>query len=146
MDDQNKNLILATGLSFLVILVWFLLFPPDMTTPVVDPAATSRATTPGSDAQAPTASAPAPQAVGAESPRVKVETPELTGTISLHGGRIDDLSLKTYRETVDPASPLVRLLSPVGKEDAYYAVYGWVHSVSAFGTASNVRSPAGTQP
>ena len=28
MDDQNKNLILATGLSFLVILVWFVLFPP----------------------------------------------------------------------------------------------------------------------
>ena len=28
MDDQNKNLILATALSFLVILVWFLLFPP----------------------------------------------------------------------------------------------------------------------
>ena len=29
MDDQNKNLILATALSFLVILVWFLLFPPE---------------------------------------------------------------------------------------------------------------------
>ena len=27
MDEQNRNLILATGLSFLVILVWFLLFP-----------------------------------------------------------------------------------------------------------------------
>ena len=33
MDDQNKNLILATALSFLVILVWFALFPP----PEVDP-------------------------------------------------------------------------------------------------------------
>ena len=29
MDDQNKNLILATALSFLVILVWFVLFPPE---------------------------------------------------------------------------------------------------------------------
>ena len=28
MDDQNRNLLLATALSFLVILVWFLLFPP----------------------------------------------------------------------------------------------------------------------
>ena len=28
MDDQNKNLILATALSFLVILVWFVVFPP----------------------------------------------------------------------------------------------------------------------
>ncbi len=35
MDDQNKNLILATALSFLVILVWFVLFPPQE--PVVDP-------------------------------------------------------------------------------------------------------------
>jgi len=29
MDEQNKNLILATALSFLVILVWFFLFPPE---------------------------------------------------------------------------------------------------------------------
>ena len=35
MDDQNKNLLLATVLSFLVILVWFVLFPPEE--PVVDP-------------------------------------------------------------------------------------------------------------
>ena len=28
MDDQNKNLILATALSFVVILVWFVMFPP----------------------------------------------------------------------------------------------------------------------
>ena len=29
MDEQNKNLIFATVLSFLVILVWFWLFPPE---------------------------------------------------------------------------------------------------------------------
>ena len=34
MDDQNKNLILATALSFLVILVWFVMFPPPETEPV----------------------------------------------------------------------------------------------------------------
>ncbi len=28
MDDQNKNLILASVLSFVVIIVWFVLFPP----------------------------------------------------------------------------------------------------------------------
>jgi YidC/Oxa1 family membrane protein insertase len=28
MDDQNRNLILATALSMVVILVWFVLFPP----------------------------------------------------------------------------------------------------------------------
>ena len=29
MDDQSKNLIIATALSFLVILGWFFLFPPE---------------------------------------------------------------------------------------------------------------------
>ena len=28
MDDQNRNLILASALSFVVIIVWFVLFPP----------------------------------------------------------------------------------------------------------------------
>jgi len=28
MDDQNKNLILASVLSFIVIVVWFVMFPP----------------------------------------------------------------------------------------------------------------------
>ena len=37
MDDQNKNLILATALSFLVILVWFVLFPPPETPQTRDP-------------------------------------------------------------------------------------------------------------
>ncbi len=31
MDDNNKNLLLATGLSFMVIFVWFILFPPEKT-------------------------------------------------------------------------------------------------------------------
>ena len=38
MDDQNKNLLLATALSFVVILVWFFLFPPPEQAPSPDPA------------------------------------------------------------------------------------------------------------
>ena len=33
MDDQSRNLILATALSFLVILAWFFLFPPEPPAP-----------------------------------------------------------------------------------------------------------------
>ncbi len=29
MDDQNKNLLLATALSFLVLIIWMFLFPPE---------------------------------------------------------------------------------------------------------------------
>jgi YidC/Oxa1 family membrane protein insertase len=127
MDDQNKNLILATALSFLVILTWVFLFPPETPPVAEDPAAVTQqeATTPAvvADADVDTAAAAAPAAP--EAARIAVETPRLTGTISLQGGRIDDLRLVTYRETLDAGSPLVRLLSPVGEPGAYYALYGW---------------------
>ncbi len=135
MDDQNKNLILATVLSFLVILVWFLLFPPQDAPKTADqPAATQTAAAPASPAAtsatpAPaaesTAAAPAANATAANIPTVKIDTPRLEGSISLQGGRIDSLLLKGYPETLAKDSPLVRLLSPVGKPDAYYVLYGW---------------------
>ena len=62
----------------------------------------------------------------AQSPRIAIETPSLIGSIALKGGRIDDLTLKDYRETVEPTSPLVVLLSPAGGPHAYYAEHGWV--------------------
>ncbi|THD85198.1 membrane protein insertase YidC [Aliigemmobacter aestuarii] len=132
MDDQNKNLILATVLSALVIIGWMVFFPPPE--PVVDPNANTAAqgvagdvATPPAAGDAATAAAPAPEAQSpvATAPRVTIDTPRLAGSISTFGGRIDDLSLKTYRETLDAGSDIVRLLSPVGQDGAYYALYGW---------------------
>ncbi|PTX54543.1 protein translocase subunit yidC [Litoreibacter ponti] len=135
MDDQNKNLILATALSFLVILVWFFLFPPEQ--PIVDPNAPVPATTQadGTAAAPPIAGTP-PAAVApssaevretalADDVRIQIETPELKGTISLTGGRLDDLKLSQYRETLEEDADIVTLLSPVGTANAYYALYGW---------------------
>ena len=133
MDDQNKNMILATALSFLVILVWFLLFPPEQPpTPPQEPTAQSETgdtpdmalLPPGSDI--PLDPSPETRATAlSESERLVVDTPEVFGTISLTGGRIDDLSLRKYRETLAPDSPNVTLLTPVGEANAYYALYGW---------------------
>ncbi len=128
MDDQNKNLILATALSFLVILVWFVLFPPP--TPVVDPNAPPAASAPATTAATPApviagADAPAAPEAAPAAPRLAIDTERLKGSISLQGGRIDDLSLNTYRETLDPNSDIVHLLTPVGQPNAYYALYGW---------------------
>ena len=130
MDDQNKNLILATALSFVVILVWFLLFPPaDVVPPAPDSIAEQAVAT---AEQAATAAAPATgtdSAVASETPveipRIRIDTPDLSGSISMAGGRIDDLSLKRYPETLAPGSPTVKLLTAVGSDFAYYAVYGW---------------------
>ncbi len=145
MDAQNKNLILATVLSALVLLVWFVVFPPEQQAPSVAETATSDGiaapgATPG--AIAPPAlpggtAAPAPGAIAATpaetradaiaaSTRIPVDTPRLTGSISLTGGRIDDIALKDYRETIDPDSPIVTLLSPAGASGAYYALHGWI--------------------
>ncbi len=60
------------------------------------------------------------------SPRVDLTTSHLIGSIALRGARIDDLSLTEYHETVDPTSPIIELLSPVGSANPYYAEFGWV--------------------
>ena len=78
------------------------------------------------------ASAILPRAIALEqSPRVILDTPSVDGSISLTGARIDDLQLKNYRQTVDPDSPEIVLLSPRGSEDPYYAEFGWTAPASA---------------
>ena len=129
MDDQNKNLILATALSFIVILTWFYFFPPEEPAVIAEsPSAIaeldSNATPSADDPSG--AAVPALSADPAvEAPRIAIETPELSGTLSLLGGRIDDLALTQYKETLDEGSPVVKLLRPVGDADAYFATFGW---------------------
>ena len=87
------------------------------------------ASPPGAAAPPGAPSANAPQTVSAAlaaSPRVTIDTPSIGGSIDLKGGRIDDVVLKDYRETVDPKSPNVRLFSPPGAPDAYWAETGFV--------------------
>ncbi|OSP55168.1 membrane protein insertase YidC [Pseudoruegeria sp. SK021] len=135
MDDQNKNLILASALSLIVILVWFVLFPPE-SSPTPEPVTISEGIAPTSDGIA--AAPPAAIVDGvaqslvqtrdtalATGERITIASGNLSGSVSLTGGRLDDLSLRAYRETVDPDSPIVTLLSPVGGPGAYYALYGW---------------------
>ncbi|MDR3493331.1 MAG: membrane protein insertase YidC [Ancalomicrobiaceae bacterium] len=59
-------------------------------------------------------------------PRVAINTDSLAGSIDLLGGRIDDLALKHYHETIDPKSPNIELFSPVGTAEPYFAEFGWV--------------------
>ncbi len=156
MSDQ-KNMIIAIALSALVLIVWqFFIGMPQMErqrqqaqqqtqqqTQPVQPQQPQTQATPGSNApapqtapQAPGQSATAPtqvsraSAVGA-SPRVSIETPRLRGSVNLKGGRIDDLALMQYRETVDPHSPPIELLSPSGSPHPFYAEFGWVGASGA---------------
>ncbi|HTV32646.1 MAG TPA: membrane protein insertase YidC, partial [Methylocella sp.] len=62
----------------------------------------------------------------AASPRIKLQSPAISGSIALKGARIDDVSLNDYRETVDPKSPNIVLLSPAGSPAPYYTEVGFI--------------------
>ena len=131
MEEQNnKNLILAMVLSAAVMIVWFIFFPPPEppVTPASDTVAETTTGATGTTATTvePDAVATQTEATAAEAPRVAIDSDKLAGSLSLRGGRIDDLSLKNYREELTPGSPIVRLLAPVGDGLSYYSVFGWL--------------------
>ncbi len=155
--DEQKNMITAAVLSFAVIAVWFIVFPPEQAPPA-DPAQISSAQTspgqvstasPGGAGGTPAAPAGAIEAAPAatrdaalaRSPRIGIRTPRLSGSIALRGGRFDDLHLTDYRETIEPDSDTVTLLNPVGSEHPFYAVYGWLAASDALGSAPALKLP-----
>ena len=57
--------------------------------------------------------------------RIQVSNPRLAGSINLRGARLDDLVFTTYRETLAPNSPQVRLFAPRDGANPYFAQWGW---------------------
>jgi YidC/Oxa1 family membrane protein insertase len=145
---ENKNLILAIALSIVIVLGFeFLVNKPRIdreralqaerqaatqtmpTAPQMAPGAqTNVPAAPGAPAAAAPATAPTMDRATliAQQPRIKIDTPAMQGSILLKGARIDNLKLAHYRETVDPNSPPITLLTPQGVEHAYFAQFGWV--------------------
>jgi YidC/Oxa1 family membrane protein insertase len=151
--SDNRNTILAVILSGLVLIAWQYFYnvpqmekqraaqqaqselakpaaqrgstTPPATTPQTGAAPPPSANAPATNQPASTAPVSRASAIAAV-PRVKVDTPRLSGSISLKGARIDDLSLVQFRETVDPSSPPIVLYSPSGTAEPYYAEFGWV--------------------
>ncbi|MGA7385804.1 MAG: membrane protein insertase YidC, partial [Methylocella sp.] len=149
MTQETRNIMLATCLSLLVVLGWDAFYArPHLNKERQTQAEMHARAVPGAqpgpragNSQAPRSQAsnstvpgpaePSPPQRSradamAESPRVKLDAPEIYGSIALKGGRIDDVSFKAYRETVDPASPNIVLLSPAGSPSPYYAEAGFI--------------------
>ena len=153
MNDQ-KNTLLAILLSGLVLIGWqYFIGMPQMekqrqealqkqqqtqqlpsSTPTPTPQAQGNGTAPQLPGQG---GAPTPaqqqtrESALAASPRIAIDTPRVKGSIALKGGRIDDLALIQYHETVDPKSPPIVLLSPSGSPHPFYAEFGWVGASGA---------------
>ncbi len=131
-DDNTRNTIIFFVCAALLLMVYqfFVIAPQDRARQAE--AAAVAATQPAAAIGAgPGLAAPqVPQAMTraaavAASPRVPIVTKSLKGSLSLRGGRIDDLYLVGYRETLDKASPPVELLRPEGAEHAWFADMGW---------------------
>jgi YidC/Oxa1 family membrane protein insertase len=124
---DGKRLFLAFVLSMIIITGWQWLFPPK-----VDPVATQQqqqsttatgAVVPGQTTEAAPVSR---DAAIAASQRVAIETPDLQGSINLTGSMLDDLKISGFRETSNPRSSIVTLLTPSGVAHAYFAEHGVV--------------------
>ncbi|MCR4378407.1 MAG: membrane protein insertase YidC [Rhodospirillales bacterium] len=153
---DNRNLILAIVLSVAILFGFEMLFPKAPSAPetaaVQTQGVATDATAPvplleGSTPAAP--NAPQVEEVAAEKtiqelitagPRIAITSPSVTGSISLTGGRIDDLILNGYSETLDESSPKIRLLTPRGALDAYWAEYGWIGANVKLPNANTVWS------
>jgi YidC/Oxa1 family membrane protein insertase len=150
MNETNRNMIIAIVLSVVVIFGWqFFVAGPQMeraarqqqiaaeqaaaTNPGIATTTTTgtgTTTTPSeTPATAPATNAPATfadrAAAIAATSRVAIDTPALTGSVNLVGGRLDDLQLKKYTETLAEDSPIITLLTPSGAPNAYYVEQGW---------------------
>ena len=127
-NQSNKNLLLFGALSVIIILGFNYFRGPSTAVPPT-PAVTTTATVSPQQQPTQTVVTRDRKDVVAETQRVALHTPELSGSINLKGARFDDLTLSNYRETADPASPQVVLLSPAGSaapHNAYYAEFSWL--------------------
>ena len=129
---DNKNLILAVVLSAIILIGWT--WVSDKFFPTANPQSTKIENGKVQPLPQPQAQ-PVPQtpkvmqsraAVLGSTPRVRIETPSLQGSLNLKGAQIDDLVMVRQKETIAKDSPPVRLLSPLGSPGAYVASFGWV--------------------
>ena len=141
---ENKNVLIAIVLSAAIIILWTVFVQGPM---MEKQQASQQAQLEAQQAQQPQqpAAQPTQQDGGrtvvsreealAQSARVSIDNPRLKGSINLKGARLDDLVLKDYRETVEPTSPNIVLLSPRETQHGYYADIGW------FSEAKDIKLP-----
>jgi YidC/Oxa1 family membrane protein insertase len=163
--QDNKNLLLAIALSVVVMVGWNYFYGVPQAEKTRQQAAQNPAQDPAAQPGAAPAAArvalaagaagrclqpachstravrPAPRAEAlAASPRIAIETPALSGSIALKGGRFDDLSFKSsIARRLTPRANIV-LFSPADAEKGYFADLGWVAPAGSAVAAPNAET------
>ncbi len=154
-NEDQRNIVIAVVLSAVILFGWTFaqdyFFPPSPEQIAAREAAQQRAQTPASansDGSIPDLPGgtdnllslieglPRDEAL-ANGKRITIDTPTVRGSISLAGGRVDDLVLKNYQETIEEDSANVVLLSPAGTKNPYYADFGWISNDRSLPLPSN---------
>ena len=143
MDENNRNFYLALSLSVLVFLIWHFVFVAPKQeearlrqqqeaalkqqkadgAPVAPELKHAEPASPG--AIVPQSAEKGRAIVLSESKRIKIDTPSLSGSLSLKGARFDDILLVKQRQKVEKDSPPVELFSPAGTKHPFLAEFGW---------------------
>ena len=84
-----------------------------------------------------------------KAPRISIETPSISGSITLAGARIDDIVLKNYTKALDKESEKIKLFEKIDNQKPYFAEFGWLgsgemdlpNSSSIWTTKSSILEP-----
>ena len=138
MNPENRNLILAITLSMAVLFGWQVFFVgPELereaarqqviAEQIAAADAESRSTL--ADSAGGTAAMPAAGGDDATTavavPRITIDAPQIAGSISLAGLRIDDVVLRDYQETQAEDSPKIQLLQRTDAKLPFFAEFRW---------------------
>jgi YidC/Oxa1 family membrane protein insertase len=138
MNPENRNLILAITLSMAVLFGWQVFFVgPELereaarqqviAEQIAAADAESRSTL--ADSAGGTAAMPAAggddATTAVAAPRITIDAPQIAGSISLAGLRIDDVVLRDYQETQSEDSPKIQLLQRTDAKLPFFAEFRW---------------------
>ena len=142
--NNQRNLILAIVLSLVLFLGWqFVMekYYPAPEEPVNVPVASAEGGAPAPAAEAAPARDLATELASPD--RVRIDAPELEGSINLVGARVDDIEFKSHRQTVERDSPPVQFMAPLGTDRQHFARFDWVGEGVAVPDAQTVWTSSG---
>ena len=131
MNPETRNLVAAISLSMAVLIGYQLLFVDPKKDQIIQEnvvnnlSDSSNIPIPSNDNSLTVTSENNKTEKFKNVPRVKLNSNETSGSISLKGARIDDITLTQYRETLDADSSLINLLLKSNEKNPYFIEHGW---------------------
>ena len=151
---DTRNIILATALSIGILLVWSVYFapPPVLNAPITSELSES---SDSNEIDSDLGLGSLDESIDiieeneilsledsiSDSDRIEINTPGISGSIRLNGLIIDDVTLKSYRETLDENSENIRFLSPLKTGDGHEVSFGWIQAKNSDFEIPNRNTP-----